>query len=283
MALSNLFRAHEGNSLIYRLDPRTKLVLVMLSSVMSLLLNSPLALLALFLLTLGCHLSARVPFSKTKYLYLSYPSVFLAIACTQGFFYWGPQLTPVFTLIASDGKLLGFQLPFLSPLLARVPGELIFYWEGFVYGSIQSLRTLTLLTAGLTLALTTHPIDILFGLRRFKLPYELCFIVSMSIRFLPQIMDEIRENFRAQRARGFLLKECPLKDKLKAGARILDTLFVRWIQGARDMALAIDLRAFRALPHRTFVHERRAGKADALTLLASLIILGALILGERMW
>lgn len=263
MPLSSLFRTFEGASPVHRLDPRTKLILLALTSVLSVLIERPGPLLLLFGLVLSIHFLARVPFAQTRYLYYSYPMIFLAIACSQGFFYWGPQLTPLFTLVSKNGSLLGFSIPGFSTLLTHFPGELIFYREGFLYGLGQSLRAITLLTAGLTLALTTHPIDILFGLRKFRFPYEICFIISMSLRFLPQIMDEIRANFRAQAARGFVLKNCSLRDKLSASARILETLFVRWIQGARDMALAIDLRAFRALPRRTFVHERAFQRFDA--------------------
>lgn len=271
MAFSNLFRTFEGNSLAHRLDPRTKLILLLLISVLSVLIDRPLPLTLLFAAVLLLQLSAGVPLRQTRYLYYSFPMIFFAIALSQGFFYWGSQLTPLFTLISQKGALLGFHIPGISSLLAHFPGELIFYKEGFIYGSLQSLRAMTLLTAGLTLALTTHPIDILFGLRKFRLPYEVCFIISMSMRFLPQIMDEIRENFRAQQARGFVLKDCSFRDKMAASARILDTLFVRWIQGARDMALAIDLRGFRAAPQRTFVHERHFHFRDTAVIAASLV------------
>lgn len=116
--------------------------------------------------------------------------------------------------------------------------------------------------------------QLLYALRKFKLPFELCFLISMSLRFIPQIMDEIHENFRAQQARGFVLQKLRVKDKIKALSQICDTLIVRWIQGVRDMALAIDLRGFRLYPKRTYVYERSLGKKDwAILAVTSILFL----------
>lgn len=272
MSLASLFRTYEGNSFIHRLDPRTKLIFLFLVSYLAVFFTRPVYLIALFSFVLFCHFSARIPFRRAKYIYFSYPLVFLFIAIGQGFFFWGAQLNPLFVLISKEGALLGWVIPSLSSIFRVFPGEVVFYQEGFVYGLIQAFRTATLLTAGLTLALTTHPIELLYALRKFKLPYELCFLISMSLRFLPQIMDEIRENFRAQKARGFLLKKFSLRDKIAAAAQICDTLIIRWIQGVRDMALAIDLRGFRLYPNRTFVVEKTLQKRDGLVLGFSLIL-----------
>ena len=127
--------------------------------------------------------------------------LFIFIALGQGFFYWGAQMTPLLTVINKEGALLGFSIPGISSALKRFPGEIIFYKEGFFYGLIQACRINALLVAGITLALTTHPMDLLYSLRKLKFPYELCFLISMSLRFLPQIMDEIKENFRGKWSR----------------------------------------------------------------------------------
>jgi len=266
MPLSSLFRVYEGNSFLHRLDPRTKLIALVLCSILAVTFTETFSLIGLFCFIFILHLSARIPLRRAKYLYFSYPLLFFFIAFGQGFFFWGSKMTPLFTVIGPDGSFLGLNMPLLSAILEHFPGEVVFYKEGFVYGLVQAFRSATLLTAGLTLALTTHPMDLLYSLRKLKLPYELCFLISMSLRFLPQIMDEIRENFRAQKARGFVLNKFSLKDKIAAVAQIADTLIIRWIQGVRDMALAIDLRGFRLYPSRTFVHERTLEVRDWVVL-----------------
>lgn len=272
MPVSSIFRIYEGDSFLHRLDPRTKLILLGLVSVLAVSLVQTTSLFLLFMFVLIAHFSAKIPFRRAKYLYFAFPLLFIFIAVGQGFFFWGAQLTPVMTLVTEKGALFGFKIPFLSGLLKHFPGEVVFYKEGFVYGLIQASRSATLLTAGITLALTTHPIDLLYALRKFKLPYELCFLISMSLRFVPQVMDEIRENFRAQKARGFALSQLPFRDKIGAVFQVCDTLIIRWIQGVRDMALAIDLRGFRIYPTRTFVNEKRLQLRDFAVLILSALL-----------
>jgi len=274
MPVSSIFRIYEGNSFLHRLDPRTKLILLGLISLLAVTFVKAGALFSLFIFVLIAHTMAKIPFSRSKYLYISYPFIFFFIAVGQGFFYWGAQLTPLFTVVSENGALFGLSIPGLSSLLKYFPGEVVFYKEGFMYGLVQACRSAALLTAGITLALTTHPIDLLYALRKFKLPYELCFLISMSLRFVPQVMDEIRENFRAQKARGFVLRKLPFKDKIAAAFQVCDTLIIRWIQGVRDMALAIDLRGFRLYPTRTFVNEKQFQPKDYIVLGFSALGLG---------
>ena len=271
MSLSGLFKTYEGKTFLHQLDSRTKLISLFLISTLSVLFTTPVQLISLFVAVFCCHLTAKIPLSRVKYLYLAYPFIFFFIAVGQGLFFWGAQLTPLVVVVNPEGALLGWNIPYLSSLLKNFPGEVTFYQEGFAYGLLQSLRTATLLTAGLTLALTTHPIQILYALRKFKLPFELCFLISMSLRFIPQIMDEISENLRAQQARGLVLRKLPLRDKLRALSQICDTLILRWIQGVREMALAIDLRGFRLYPHRTFVYEHALERRDWIVLGLSLM------------
>lgn len=273
MPISGLFKTYEADTFLHRLDPRTKLICLMIISIFAVLLATAAQLVFLFLSVFVIHLCAKIPLTRTKYLYFSYPFIFLLVAFGQGIFFWGSQVKPLFTIITPEGALFGLNIPLLSAWLKTFPGEVVFYKEGFFYGLVQALRTATLLTAGLTLALTTHPIQILYALRKFRLPFELCFLISMSLRFIPQIMDEIRENFRAQKARGFTLKQLSLKDKLLAASQICDTLILRWIQGVRDMALAIDLRGFRLYPKRTYIEEHFLQKKDWVVLGTSFSLL----------
>ncbi len=277
MSLSGLFKTYEGKTFLHQLDSRTKLICLFLISILSVVFTTPLQLISLFAAVFLCHLTAKIPLSRVKYLYLAYPFIFFFIALGQGFFFWGTQLTPLVVMVSKEGALFGWSFPYLSSLLKHFPGEVTFYREGFLYGLLQALRTVTLLTVGLTLALTTHPIQILYALRKFKFPFELCFLISMSLRFIPQIMDEISENLRAQQARGLVLQKLALRDKLRGLSQICDTLILRWIQGVRDMALAIDLRGFRLHPTRTFVYEHKLERRDWIVLSASCILFFAVL------
>jgi len=270
MGFSNLFRYAHGDSFLHRLDPRVKMLGIIVLSLLVALFGSLWVLLGLWAVSLAAHLSAGIPWAKSKYLFYSYPFLVLVVAVSQGVFFWGEHERILLTIIDARGAFLGFAIPGVSGLLAKWPGPVGFYQEGFVYGLIQSLRAVTLLTAGLTVALTTHPVAMLFGLRKLWLPYEFCFIVTMAIRFLPQIMDDVKTVLDAQRARGLALRRFGPRDKLRTSQRLLQTVLITTLQRSRDTALAIDIRGFRAYPTRTFARERVLRASDLACLIGLL-------------
>jgi len=274
VTLGGLLEYTPGESWPHRLDPRVKLLGLTLLAVAAVLLEDWRLLALLWLLTLFHFAAARVPWAKARYLWFSFPILFLALGLSQGIFYHRPQSEELFCLLDEEGFLFGrWWLPWISDALGRFPGKVAFYAEGFRWGTRQSLRCVMLLTAGLGVAMTTHPSAVLAALRRVRLPFELALLVAMTLRFVPLILSRAGESVAAQRARGLDWKKLSAPRKLAAGWRSVRTVLFSTLQTARETALAMDLKACRAPGIKpTELDDLRMRRADWLALVVLVVV-----------
>jgi len=285
MTLGGLLEYAPGERWPHGLDARVKLLGLVLLAAAAGGLEDARLLALLWLFALLFFAGGGIPWAKAKYLWLSFPVLFLALGLSQGFFYVGPREHELFSLVGADGALLGrWDVPVLSDLLARWPGKIVFYAEGLRWGVRQSLRCFALLTAGLGVAMTTHPSALLAALRRLRLPFELSLLLAMTLRFVPLILSRARESVVAQRARGLDFRRLGLARKCSALWRAARTVLFSTLQTARETALAMDLKACRApgvRPTETGELRMRASDWLALAALAVLFagLLAAVILG----
>lgn len=138
-------------------------------------------------------------------------------------------------------------IPAETPLLGALTGGVAVYWEGIVYGAVQSLRFLILITAGLTVVWTTSAQEMLRGLRRLGLPYPLAFMVTTAVRFIPTVGKEAGIVLSAMRTRGYRMH--PLKPwrYLTAMAHSLTPILFRNMRRAGLLADSVETRGFNAV------------------------------------
>lgn len=163
-------------------------------------------------------------------------------------------------------------------------GFLKIYEEGLKQGIFIALRFLILVFITSVLTLTTSPISITDGLetllnpfKKLKLPvHELALMMSISLRFIPTLMDETDKIMKAQMARGSDLSAGPLKDRIKAVVPLLVPLFVSAFKRAEDLATAMEVRGYRGGEGRTRFRQLKWGMRDTLILVV-LVALTALL------
>jgi energy-coupling factor transport system permease protein len=246
------------DSVIHRMDPRSKLLLVFLFVCIVFLANNLLTYILLGLFTLLMLGMSKIPF---RFLYAGLkPVVFLVI----------------FTLIlhlflTKEGELL-FKL-----------GWIEIYEEGLRQGIFISLRFFYLILMTSLLTLTTTPIEITDGLetllnpmKKIKFPvHEMALMMSISLRFIPTLMQETDKIMKAQMARGVEFSSGPIKDRLKAIVPLLIPLFVSSFKRAEELAIAMEARGYRGGEGRTKYRQLVWTYIDTiiLTLMAILTIL----------
>jgi energy-coupling factor transport system permease protein len=246
------------DSVIHRMDPRSKLLLVFLFVCIVFLANNLLTYILLGLFTLLMLGMSKIPF---RFLYAGLkPVVFLVI----------------FTLIlhlflTKEGELL-FKL-----------GWIEIYEEGLRQGIFISLRFFYLILMTSLLTLTTTPIEITDGLetllnpmKKVKFPvHEMALMMSISLRFIPTLMQETDKIMKAQMARGVEFSSGPIKDRLKAIVPLLIPLFVSSFKRAEELAIAMEARGYRGGEGRTKYRQLVWTYIDTiiLTLMAILTIL----------
>ena len=239
-----------GDSLVHRLDPRAKILFVFIFIAIVFVANNALTYLLLLVFTL-----LVVFLSKIRLYFL-----------ING-------LKPVFILLI---------FTFLLHIFFTKEGDVLFsfwfievYEEGLRQGIFISIRFLVLVFITSILTLTTSPISITDGIevllgpfKRIKLPvHELALMMSISLRFIPTLMDETGKILKAQMARGSDIGSGPIKERIKAVVPLLIPLFVSAFKRAEDLATAMEVRGYRGGEGRTRYRQLDWRFIDTLSLL----------------
>lgn len=248
-----------ADSMIHRLDPRSKLIIIFLFVCVIFLANNwvTYALIGIFtFLMIGL---SRIPFS---FLYSGLKPIIWVVLFTflmQLFF-------------TTEGKLL-FQA-----------GPLKIYSEGLIQGIFISLRFFFLIVMTSLLTLTTTPIEITDGietlfqpLNKIRFPvHEMALMMSISLRFIPTLMEETDKIMKAQIARGVEFSSGPLNERVKAVVPLLIPLFVSSFKRAEELATAMEARGYRGGEGRTKYRQLTWKVSDSFQLLG-VVILAALL------
>jgi energy-coupling factor transport system permease protein len=248
-------------SVIHRMDPRSKLLLVFLFVCIVFLANNTSTYILLGLYTILMLGLSKIPI---RFLYEGLKPVFFLV---------------LFTLIlhlflTKEGDLL-FKL-----------GWIEIYEEGLRQGIFISLRFFYLILITSLLTLTTTPIEITDGLetlldplKKINFPvHEMALMMSISLRFIPTLMQETDKIMKAQMARGVEFSSGPVKDRLKAIVPLLIPLFVSSFKRAEELAIAMEARGYRGGEGRTKYRQLVWTYMDTLILSLMAVLTVLLIL-----
>ncbi|MGA5692462.1 energy-coupling factor transporter transmembrane component T family protein [Cytobacillus pseudoceanisediminis] len=244
-----------AESVLHRMDPRSKLVLIFLFVCIVFLANNMLTYGLLTVYTFLMIALSKVPF---RFIYTGLKPVLLLV---------------IFTLflhlfLTKEGEVL-FRF-----------GWITIYEEGLRQGIFISLRFFLLILMTSILTLTTTPIEITDGLEsllaplnKIKFPvHELALMMSISLRFIPTLMQETDKIMKAQTARGVDFSSGPIKERIKAIIPLLIPLFVSSFKRAEELAVAMESRGYRGGEGRTKYRQLNWGLKDT-AMLAMLAVL----------
>jgi energy-coupling factor transport system permease protein len=244
-----------GDSLIHRLDPRAKLLFVFIYICIVFLANNAITYGILMVFTLALILISGI---------------------SLRFFLNG--LKPILWLIL-------FTL--LLQLFLTRQGNVVFHYkfikiydEGVRQGIFISIRFMLLIFLTSLLTLTTTPISLTDGLesllnpfKRIHLPvHELALMMSISLRFIPTLMDETEKIMKAQMARGVDFSSGPIKDRVRAIIPLLIPLFVSSFKRAEELAIAMEARGYQGGEGRTKYRLLYWRSADTISLIILVIL-----------
>jgi len=162
-------------------------------------------------------------------------------------------------------------------------GKVLLGWGDFEIittgGILKGLRFLTLMIIIIIAAnimITVNNREMIQGLIQLKVPYELAFMVSIAIRFLPMFADEIKQILIAIQLRGIEINKTSLFEKIKIFLYIFLPLIAGMILKAQRLSMAMETRAFRAYPTRTSFYVLEMKKNDYF--LAGIMIILTLVI-----
>jgi energy-coupling factor transport system permease protein len=138
-----------------------------------------------------------------------------------------------------------------------------------------SVRLLALASTFFLFFRTTPPEELGNALVRSGLPYEVAFVMSVGMQFVPVLARKARNVVDAQRSRGIPLE--PGLRALRHYPALMGPVLVQAFQLADELAEAMEARGF-GRPGRTFARDYRLRAVDGLALLGGVAVLVGLLL-----
>ena len=248
-----------GDSIIHRLDPRSKLLAMFLLIVISFWANNLITNLLLFVVT-GIFISlSGVPLS---FFIKGLRSMFFLIA-----------FTTIFQLFFITGGQVLWEIGFIKITSHGIEQAGIIFCRFVLIIFFSTLLTLTTMP----LSLATAVESLLSPLKRFKVPvHEIGLMLSMSLRFVPTLMDDTIRIMNAQKARGVDFGEGSIIQKVKAMIPILIPLFATSLKRADSLATAMEARGYQGGVGRSQYRQLSWMRKDSIALIL-ISLLGILL------
>ena len=248
-----------GDSFVHRLDPRTKLIMVVLYIIALFLANGFVGYAVMIGVTGGFIALSKVP---PKSMFRGLKSVVLIIV-----------LTAILNIFYTDGTVL-----------VQV-WKLKITYEGIIKAVFMVLRIVMLICGTFLLTYTTTPVALTDGmelllnpLKKLKVPvHEMSMMMSMALRFIPTLIEETDKIMSAQKARGADFETGSLMDRARALLPILVPLFVSAFRRADELAIAMESRCYNGGAGRTRMKQLKFKGGDYGALLFGVLLIGLMI------
>ncbi|HZA47248.1 MAG TPA: energy-coupling factor transporter transmembrane component T [Rubrobacter sp.] len=235
----------DRDTFVHRLDPRTKMFLLVGAFVLTFLFVNPLYQLGVLALVL----------------------LFGALARSL------VNLKRIWFILV----MVGLMTVILWSIFAS--GETSLFWfverEAVLYGIGIALRIDITIIAGMIFLSTTRNEEIATGLVKLGLPYRFAFAISTALRLVPTIAATGSTIGQAQRSRGLDLESGNIIQRIRKNTPLLIPVFVSTIRSTNVFSMALESKGFGASPDRTYFLRLAMGRRDVLVLLVFALLLGA--------
>lgn len=247
-----------GNTVVHRLDPRTKLILTVVYITALFIPSSYFSYAVMAAVLFCCVALSRInPRNLIKGLK---PLLLILI------------FTGILNLFYTDGRtLVSFWVFTIT-------------YEGVVRAAFMVLRIMLLVMGTFLLTYTTSPMELTDGiesllgpLKKIRVPvHELAMMMSIALRFIPTLIEETDKIMSAQKARGADFETGRLTDRARALLPLLVPLFVSSFKRADELATAMECRCYHGGVGRTRMKQLKMHFRDVIA-----ISLGAVLLAGK--
>ena len=252
---------YPGKSLLHKMDPRNKIVLTLVFILVIFFCKNfwALGLMAAFLF--GGTLISGVPM---KMMLKSLRAILFII-----------MLTAVLNLFyVSEGNLL-----FEAGIIKITD-------KGIYTAVFMTVRIACLIISSSLMTFTTTPTMLTDAIERLLSPlkifkiqvHTLAMMMTLALRFIPTLMEEIEKIMNAQKARGADLESGNIIDRAKALVPILVPLFASSFRRAYELAFAMECRCYTGGNKRTRMKQMKFSGLDVLFIVAMLALVAGVIL-----
>ena len=253
---------YPAESVIHRLDPRAKVIMMIVYIVCSMVCKNIIAFGVLLLSAVVIVMISRIPMGTI--LRSIRPILFIML------------FTVVLNVFWTVGESLLLEW-----------GIIKIYKEGLYKAAFMMIRIVSMIVVtSIFLTYTTTPIaltdaleQLLSPLKKIGVPvHEFTMMMTIALRFIPTLIEETDKIIAAQKARGADFSSGNLIKRARALVPILIPLFVSAFRRADELAVAMECRCYRGGEGRTKLHVLRYTAADVVSMLVILMLCAGLVL-----
>lgn len=242
---------YPADSVIHKLDPRTKLMGALLYIVSLFIFRGVAGFAAVTLALIFIIALSKVPFG---YMVRGLKAIVVILV-----------ITIVFNLFLTPGE------PLVEFWKFRIT------WQGLENAGFMAVRLTYLILGSSVLTLTTTPNQLTDGmeqalkpLNKIRVPvHEISMMMSIALRFIPILIEETDKIMKAQLARGADFESGNLIKKAKSLVPLLVPLFISAFRRANDLAMAMEARCYHGGQGRTKMKPLRYKRKDGAAYLLS--------------
>ncbi len=232
---------------VHRLDPRTKMLLLVGMFVLGFLFVNPLYGLAVLAVVLLFGYAAKSLVNLRRIWFIL---VMIAVMTVLLWSIFGSGETPLFWFVER---------------------------EALLYGIGSALRIDITIVAGMIFLSTTRNEEIATGLVKLGIPYRFAFAISTALRLIPTIAATGATIGQAQRSRGLDLDSGSIFQRVRKRLPLLIPVFVSTIRSTNIFSMALESKGFGASPTRTYFLLLTMTRRDTLLIVAFTVLLAAAV------
>lgn len=257
---------YPADSVLHRLDPRTKLFLTLVFIVSVFVAQTWYAYIAVFVYVAAILILSRVPLR-------------ISLRSVKGVLFLVLFTAVLNILFFKSGKVL-VDLKFTQITLG-----------GILFAAKTGVRLMLLAIGAAMLTFTTTPVQLTDGLESILSPFkkilpvhDIALIMSITLRFIPILMEEVNKIMMAQKARGACFDNGNVWKRAKALLPVLIPLFISAFRRAEELAQAMDARCYNATPNRTKMKELKFSYRDPVAVLVNAVYIALIVaIDQRFW
>lgn len=249
-----------GNSILHRMDPRVKIVLLcaIIATIFCTFNFYALGLITAFIIV--AILLSGVPFK----MYLKSLKVIMIIVI----------ITSLLNIFYSSGT------PIFEFWIFKIT------LDGIFRAIYVTVRIIALILISSALTFTTSPTDLTDAIERLMSPlkvfhikvHEIAMMMTIALRFIPTLLDETDKIMSAQKARGADMESGNVFQKVKALIPVLIPLFVSAFRRAYELAVAMECRCYQGGEGRTRMKSLHMHRLDYISIILMVFVISGVVL-----
>lgn len=140
------------------------------------------------------------------------------------------------------------------------------------FGALMGFRLVNVFIAGIIFLSTTRIEEFICALRKFRIPYQLCFSISLAFRLIPMVYDTASIVVASQKIKGLDLKSGSFTERIKKYATLLSPIMSYILRSANYLTIAVEARGYSSSKEKTEFLEFHTSVYDALIIIFPLLL-----------